>query len=68
MKVVVSILVVMLCAGSGVLAEQARAAKISANEVRYDAGRVKRGQQVIHVFEITNVGTAPLVLERVQPS
>ena len=63
-----SMLIVMLFAVSGAHAGQACAPKISAQEVRYFAGKVKQGSQITHVFEITNSGTAPLVIERLQPS
>ena len=67
-KIVLSVFCILLFTGSGVLAEEAHAPKISLKEVRYDAGKVKQGTQVTHVFEIFNAGTAPLVIERLQPS
>jgi LEA14-like dessication related protein len=66
--IALSMLIAMLVAGSSAIAEQVPAPKIVVKEMRYDAGKVKQGTQVIHLFEITNAGTAPLVIERVQPS
>ena len=63
-----SMLIVMLVAGSAAHGAQTPAPKISAHEVSYFAGKVKQGSQVTHVFEISNTGTAPLVIERLQPS
>ncbi len=68
MKIKVSLLIVVLLAGSAVLAVAAGVPKLSVKEVRYDAGKVKQGQQVTHVFEITNAGTAALIITGVQPS
>ncbi len=61
-------LIMMFFAASAAHAAQTRAPKISAQEVRYFAGKVKQGSQITHVFEISNTGTAPLVIERLQPS
>lgn len=63
-----SMLIMMLFAASAAHAAQTHAPKISAQEVRYFAGKVKQGSQITHVFEISNTGTAPLVIERLQPS
>ena len=63
-----SMFIMMFFAGSGVHAAQTPEPKISAQEVRYFAGKVKQGSQITHVFEISNAGTAPLVIERLQPS
>jgi hypothetical protein len=67
--IAITIFIVLVAAGSATFAgEQNPAPKIAVKELRYDAGKVKQGAQVTHVFEITNAGTAPLVIERVQPS
>ncbi len=63
-----SVLIVVLLGGSIALAAQEDVPRISAQDARYDAGKVKRGTEVTHVFEITNTGTAPLVIGRLQPS
>jgi len=63
-----SLLIVMLVAGSAMAVEETGAPKISARELRYDAGKVKQGAAVSHIFEITNAGTGPLVIESVRPS
>ena len=33
----------------------------------YDFGKVKKGESVQHVYEITNTGTNPLIINAVQP-
>lgn len=51
--------------------EQAPAAPlttISFKEVEFDFGKIKQGETVKHVFEFTNTGTNPLILENVKPS
>ncbi len=65
-KTLFPIVVALLFAASAAAAP-APAPKISAKEVRYDAGRVKQGTKVSHVFEIANAGTAQLVIESLQP-
>lgn len=41
---------------------------ISFKEVEFDFGKIKQGETVKHVFEFTNTGSNPLVLENVKPS
>lgn len=51
--------------------EQAPAAPlttISFKEVEFDFGKIKQGETVKHVFEFTNTGSNPLILENVKPS
>ncbi len=48
--------------------QEAKDPRIVMNEMHFDAGKVTQGVQISHVFEIRNAGTAPLVIERVQPS
>ncbi|OGW46294.1 MAG: hypothetical protein A2078_09095 [Nitrospirae bacterium GWC2_57_9] len=57
-----------LGAGDASLAQDKEGPRIFAPERRYEAGRVQQGTQVSHVFDIKNVGTKILVIERVQPS
>ena len=49
-------------------AQEVKAPKISAREVKYDFGKVVQGTQVSHVFEITNSGNDTLIIEQVQTS
>jgi hypothetical protein len=42
--------------------------KIEIKDMRYDFGKVVQGTTVEHVFEIKNVGSEQLVIEKVQPS
>ncbi len=65
-KTALSIVIVMLLAAHGIAAPTS-GPKISAKEVRYDAGKVKQGTDVSHIFEITNAGTATLFIQSVQP-
>jgi hypothetical protein len=42
--------------------------RIEIKEMRHDFGKVVQGTQAEYVFEIRNVGSAQLVIEKVQPS
>lgn len=42
--------------------------KIEARETRYDFGKVKAGSEVVHVFEIKNVGSGVLEIHKIQSS
>jgi hypothetical protein len=42
--------------------------KIEIKEMRYDFGKVVKGTRAEHVFEIRNVGSEQLVIQKVQPS
>ena len=37
-------------------------------ETAYDFGKIQQGRPVVHNFDLTNTGTAPLLLESVQAS
>jgi len=41
---------------------------IEVKEDKYDFGKVVEGTQAVHVFDFRNVGTEPLVIEKVQSS
>ncbi len=40
---------------------------IAISENHFDFGKIKKGEQVKHVYEITNTGTNPLVISQVKP-
>lgn len=61
------LLIAFLYAGL-VAAEEAGGPKIEVKELMYDFGKVVQGTQVSHVFEVRNIGTEPLIIERVQTS
>ncbi len=42
--------------------------KIEIKEMRYDFGKILKGTAVSHTFEVKNVGSEQLVIEKVQPS
>ncbi len=67
-KITLSIITLVVLAAALSHAQEVKGPRIAVNELRYDAGKVVQGTQVSHVFEISNTGTATLVLERVQPS
>ena len=70
MKKIIAAAVVTLAIGVTGLsaAQEVKAPKISAREVKYDFGKVVQGTQVSHVFEITNSGNDTLIIEQVQTS
>lgn len=45
-----------------------RGPRVEVREPRYDFGKVVQGTQATHIFEIRNVGSEMLVIEKVQPS
>ena len=61
------VMVSLLYAGS-VAALDNTGPKIEIKEMRYDFGKVVQGTRVEHIFEIKNVGSEQLVIERVQPT
>ncbi|MBB4807586.1 hypothetical protein HNP38_002892 [Chryseobacterium defluvii] len=40
---------------------------IALSESNFDFGKIKKGEKVQHVYEITNTGTNPLVISEVKP-
>lgn len=40
---------------------------IALSEANYDFGKVKKGESVQHVYEVTNTGTNPLIISQVKP-
>jgi hypothetical protein len=42
--------------------------KIEIKEKQYDFGQVVQGQQVVHAFEVRNIGDEVLEIEKVQTS
>jgi len=68
-KILITVLVLTTAAFSGLLsAQENKGPRIEARELRYDFGKVGQGEQLSHVFEVRNVGSETLVIERVQPS
>ncbi len=62
-------LVLFLLLLAGVLsAQELQGPKIEVKQDQYAMGSVAQGTQAVHVFEVRNAGTAPLLIERVQPS
>ena len=56
----------LLCAGP-LAALDNKGPKIEVKEIRYDFGKVVQGTKAEHVFEVKNVGSEQLVIEKVQP-
>ncbi len=48
--------------------EQAHKAKIKFESREYDFGTVEQGEKVTHIFQLSNIGTEPLTIDRVQTS
>ena len=42
--------------------------RIEIKEMRYDLGKVAQGTQVSQIFEVKNVGTEQLIIQKVQPT
>ena len=42
--------------------------RIEIKELRYDLGKVAQGTQVSQIFEVKNVGSEQLIIEKVQTS
>jgi len=57
----------LLCAGP-LAALDNKAPKIEVKEMRYDFGKVVQGTKAEHVFEVKNVGSEQLIIEKVQSS
>jgi uncharacterized membrane protein len=49
-------------------AQEVKGPKIAVKEISHDFGKVTQGTQASHVFEVSNAGTEPLIIERVQTS
>lgn len=45
-----------------------QASQIVAPAPKHDFGKVKQGKEVSHVFEIRNVGSAPLLIQKAKGS
>lgn len=59
----------VLVAFAGLLpAQEVKGPRIEVKEMRYDLGKVVQGVQASHVFEVRNVGSEILVIDRVQPT
>jgi len=68
-KTMIGIVLLTAVAAAGLsAAQEVKAPKISAREVKHDFGKVVQGTQVSHVFEITNSGNDTLIIEQVQTS
>ncbi len=49
-------------------AREPKGPRIEVEQERFDAGTVKAGTPISHVFKIRNAGDEPLLIDRVQPS
>jgi hypothetical protein len=61
------VMVVLLCAGP-LAALDYKGPRIEIKEMRYDLGKVAQGTQASQIFEIKNVGSEQLIIEKVQTS
>ena len=62
------LLLASLAAAVASAADAPAVPRIYLPEAKYEFGRVNAGETVEHLFEVRNVGTAVLQIERVQPS
>lgn len=49
-------------------AEEQKGPRIEFQQDRHDAGKVRQGEQAVHVFEFTNTGDEVLVINKVETS
>jgi len=69
MKMVLIAVLVVIAASAGLLpAQEIKGPRIECKEMRHDLGKVVEGTQASHVFEIRNLGSETLVIERIQPT
>jgi Protein of unknown function (DUF1573) len=61
------VLFLLLFAGT-LSAQELKGPRIEVKQEQYAVGNVAQGEQAVHVFEVRNAGTEPLMIERVQPS
>lgn len=61
------VLFLLLFAGT-LSAQEPKGPRIEVKGEQYAMGSVAQGEQAVHVFEVRNAGTEPLMIERVQPS
>lgn len=66
--VLMSMVMVGLLSAGALAALDYKGPRIEIKEMRYDLGKVAQGTQVSHVFEVKNVGSEQLVIEKVQPA
>jgi hypothetical protein len=66
-KAIKAMVLFLLFAGT-LSAQELKGPRIEVKQEQYSAGTVVQGEQAVHVFEVRNAGTEPLMIERVQPS
>ena len=67
MVLISMVLVGLLCAGP-LAALDYKGPRIEIKEMHFDLGTVAQGTQVSQIFEVKNVGSEQLIIEKVQPS
>lgn len=60
-------LIALFFAGS-LPAQQSKGPIIEVKDEKFDFGKVVQGTQAVHIFEVRNAGTEPLIIEQVKPS
>jgi hypothetical protein len=66
-KAIKAMVLFLLFAGT-LSAQELKGPRIEVKQEQYSVGTVVQGEQAVHVFEVRNAGTEPLMIERVQPS
>jgi len=68
-KNVIPVIVAILLLTAGALpAQEVKGPRIEVKQERFDMGGIVQGKAAVHVFEVRNAGTEPLVIERLQAS
>jgi hypothetical protein len=67
MAIKAMVLFLLLFAGT-LSAQDLKGPRIEVKQEQYSAGNVVQGEQAVHLFEVRNAGSEPLMIERVQPS
>jgi hypothetical protein len=62
------VLVFLLLFAVTLSAQEQKGPRIEVKEEQYAMGSIAQGNQAVHVFEVRNAGTEPLMIESLKPS
>ena len=62
------LVLLLVLIGGALQAQEAKGPRIEVKQERYDLGGIAQGEPAVHVFEVRNAGSEPLVIESLQPS
>jgi hypothetical protein len=67
-RIFISIVTIVLLSAGQLAALENKGPKIEIKEMRHDFGKVVEGTKVSHVFEVKNVGSEELIIQKVKSS